>query len=470
MTQQNQSLGPLGSSERIVILDSLRGMAVLGILLMNIPGFGLPHNRVEDYTINNEAGLNYYVWYIFGPGVFEGSQRAIFSMLFGAGVLIFISRLEKRTTGLMPAELFFRRQLWLLVFGLFNAFVLLWFWDILYHYAICGMILFAFRRLKPKHLFIAAAVCLVLITIRENRSLYRQKAVISKGEKVTAIDTSKVKLTEEQKEELAAMQGIKERSKPESRKKEAEKEVKQITGNYASLYEKRSNQSAEGEMQAMYYFLIWDILLFMFLGMAFFKLGILQGEAKTSLYTWMTVIGLGAGLPLSYLFLQPDIEHQFNSFIITKDKAFNFYEIQRLVHSIGIFGLIMLMYKSGWFKWLFTMMRPVGRMAFSNYLLQSLICGLIFYGIGFGMFGKLQRYELYYVVLSVWIFEIILSHIWMRYFSFGPFEWLWRSLTYWKKQPFRRKKNLESTLLRDNEKVSLQDIQQPLIQERKGLD
>jgi uncharacterized protein len=287
---------------------------------------------------------------------------------------------------------------------------------------------------------------------------------------VAAIDTSKVKLTEEQKEQLGAMEGFKERSKPESKKKEAEKEVRQITGDYASLYEKRSNQSAEGEMQAMYYFLIWDILLFMFLGMAFFKLGILQGEAKTSLYTWMTIIGLGVGLPLSYLFLQPDIVHKFNSFIIAKEKVFNFYEIQRLVHSIGIFGLIMLMYKSGWFKWLFTMMRPVGRMAFSNYLLQSLICGLIFYGIGFGLFGKLQRYELYYVVVSVWIFEIVLSHVWMRYFAFGPFEWLWRSLTYWKKQPFKKKKNLESTLLHDNEKLSLHDIQHPLSTQRKEVD
>jgi uncharacterized protein len=470
MTPTNQPLAPMASSERIVILDSLRGIAVLGILLMNIPGFGLPHIRVADFSINNETGLNYYAWYVFGPGFLEGSQRAIFSMLFGAGILIFISRLEKRADGLMPAELFFRRQLWLLVFGLFNAFVLLWFWDILYHYAICGMILFAFRRLKPKHLLIAAAVCLLLITIRENRDLYKQKAMITKGEKVLAIDTTKVKLTENQKDDRTALEGFKERTKPESKKERAEKEVRQITGNYAGLYETRSEQSARGETQAMYYFLIWDIPLFMLIGMAFFKLGILQGEAKTGLYLWMAIIGIAAGLPLSYLFLQPDIVNKFNYLIIVKQKNFEFYEIQRLVHSIGIFGLIMLMYKSGWFKWLFFLMRPVGRMAFTNYLLQSLICGLIFYGVGFGMFGKLQRYELYYVVAAVWVFEIILSHIWMRYFSFGPFEWLWRSLTYWKKQPFRRNRHLEPVLLQENENVSFQNISNPSLQERKIPD
>jgi len=208
----------------------------------------------------------------------------------------------------------------------------------------------------------------------------------------------------------------------------------------------------------------------MFIGMAFFKLGLIQGEAKTGWYVWMAVIGLGAGLPLSYLFLQPDIVNKFNYFMIVKQKSFDFYEIQRLVHSIGIFGLIMVMYKSGWFKWLFTLMRPVGRMAFTNYLLQSLICGLIFYGIGFGMFGKLQRYELYYVVASVWAFEIVLSHIWMRYFSFGPFEWLWRSLTYWKMQPFKKKQHLKSTLFQDHENISFQHAQDASIPDRKAVD
>src|SRR5258705_5648196 len=113
---------PIAQSERIIALDSLRGMAILGILLMNIPGFGLPHPAIFDYSLNEQSSVNYFFWYVFGPGVFEGSQRAIFSMLFGAGTLIFVSRLEKRAPGLMPAELFLRRQLWLLLFGLFNAY------------------------------------------------------------------------------------------------------------------------------------------------------------------------------------------------------------------------------------------------------------------------------------------------------------------------------------------------------------
>jgi uncharacterized protein len=158
----------------------------------------------------------------------------------------------------------------------------------------------------------------------------------------------------------------------------------------------------------------------------------------------MAILGLGIGLPLSYLFVTNDVNHQFNWFEIIKTKKFEFYELQRFIHSIGIFGLIMLLYKSGLFKWLFALMRPVGQMAFTNYLMQSLICGLIFMGIGLGWYGRLQIYELYYVVAAVWVLEIIWSHIWLRYFRFGPLEWLWRSLTYWQIQPLRRNKLSEN--------------------------
>lgn len=439
--QMPQSLAaPISQQERISIIDSLRGIAILGILLMNIPGFGLAPAAIGDFSLQPQGQLNYFFWYVFGPGVFEGSMRGLFSMLFGAGMFIFVTRLEKKTTGLMPAEFFLRRQLWLLLFGIFHAYVLLWYWDILYHYAICGIILFAFRRLSPKYLLIGAAVCLVLMTARENRDLYKKKDVITKGEIVAKIDTTKIKLTDIQKEQLGAFTEFKDKSKPEAKKKKMEKQEREIRGSYAELYEARSKQAEEGETFGMYYWAIFDVTLFMFIGLAFFKLGILQGEAKTKVYAWMTVIGLGVGLPLSYLFVIYDVNYNFNWFEIVKNKSFDFYELQRFIHSIGIFGLIMLMYKSGWFKWMFALLRPVGQMAFTNYLMQSVICGIIFMGIGFGLFGRLEYHQLFYVVAAVWAVEIAWSHLWLRYFRFGPMEWVWRSLTYWKKQPIRKDK------------------------------
>jgi uncharacterized protein len=98
----------------------------------------------------------------------------------------------------------------------------------------------------------------------------------------------------------------------------------------------------------------------------------------------------------------------------------------------------MLIFKSRIMPWLMKALANVGQMAFTNYLMQSIICTWFFYGYGFGYYGKLKFHEVYYVVLIVWIFQLIVSSIWLTYFRFGPFEWLWRSLTYWRKQPMKR--------------------------------
>ena len=435
---------PVAQQERITILDSLRGIAILGILLMNIPGFGLPEVQTSDPSVFNETGINYKTWYVVDWAL-AGTQRAIFSMLFGAGIILFISRLEKRTNGMEPAIYFFRRQMWLLAFGLFNAFVLLWFWDILYAYAIFGMLLFVFYRKSPKTLLILAFVCLVLMTVRENVDLYRNKQVIQKGELIAKIDTTQTKLTVQQQDELGAFNGMKEESSKEAKIKKAEKEISAIGGSYASLYKVQSDKSVHVELYYTY-FLAWDVLLFMFLGMAFFKTGVITGNASSKIYWLMFIGGLGLGLLLSQFNQKAVVDNNFSQYEYTKNVCFNFYQVQRMLRSIGLFGLIMLMYKSGFFKWFFAIFRPVGQMAFTNYLMQSLIGALFFYGIGLNYFGKLERYELYLYTGVVWIIEIIWSHTWLRYFRFGPLEWAWRSLTYWKKQPIRKNNSSTDTM------------------------
>lgn len=435
----NSLAAPVNQSERIIILDSLRGIAILGILLMNIPSFGLPSPVSGDPSVLYEWGtIDFKVWN-FVTWFPEGTQRAIFSMLFGAGIILFINGKEKRLDGLMPADYFFRRQLWLMVFSLFDVFVLLWLGDILLDYAILGMIMFAFRNLPPKKLLIGAAFCFIFMMARENRNLYQDKVTIHLGEKIAVIDTSKTKLSLLQKEELGATQEFKENSTIESKKKKAQKNIIKHTGSYKNLYEYRTNSWVDSLIPYLFYGL-WDVLLFMFLGMAFFKMGILTGQASVKTYVWMTVIGLGLGLTISYFRLQQMVDANFNMYEYTKQTSFSSYELSRTFRSIGLLGLIMLLYKSGWFKWLFALLRPVGQMAFTNYLMQSLLCGLFFYGIGFGMFGQLARHEIYYVVAAVWLIQIIYSNIWLRYFRFGPLEWAWRSLTYWKAQPFRKEK------------------------------
>jgi uncharacterized protein len=427
---------PVSQQERIIILDSLRGIAILGILLMNIPSFGLARNVSHDPSVYNEQGINYTLWYLVN-WIPDGTQRALFSMLFGAGIILFTSRLEKKLPGASPLDYFIQRQVWLMVFSLFDVFGLLWNGDILLDYACLGLIMVAFRKLPGKALLVGAGVCFIFMLARENRDFYQDKKGIYRGEAAARVDTTVTKLTDRQKDELAAMTDYKQRSTHEIKVKRAEKSIVQATGSYEDVYEYRTGRYIE-DIVPYLYFGLWDVLLFMFIGMAFFKLGILTGQASQKIYWIMFIAGTTLGLLFSYLRLKYVIDYNFNWFEYTKHVKFQFYELSRTCRSIGIFALIMLLYKSGWCKWLFSLMQPVGQMAFTNYLMQSFLCGMFFNGIGLGMYGKLQRYEIYLVVVAVWVVQIVYSHVWLQYYRFGPMEWAWRSLTYWKRQPMKR--------------------------------
>lgn len=250
-------------------------------------------------------------------------------------------------------------------------------------------------------------------------------------------DTSLVKLNEDEKGKLAAMTSMKEKSTPEAKKKKMENSLKKVRGNYSDFYDYQSERSYRVEISYTYDGL-WDVMIFMFLGMAFFKNGLLLGQASIKTYWLLFLLGIGGGMFLTWLHIKSQLQLNFNQYELTKQVRFQLYEVIRCFRSIGILGLIMLLYKSGIFKWLFALLKPVGQMAFTNYLMQSLLVGLYFYGIGFGMFGKLQIHQLYYVVAATWALEIVWSHIWLRFFRFGPLEWCWRSLTYWKAQPMIR--------------------------------
>ena len=162
-----------------------------------------------------------------------------------------------------------------------------------------------------------------------------------------------------------------------------------------------------------------------------------MGKSRTWIYGLMCILGLGLGLFFSWLRVHNFIANHYNWFEYAKNVNFEFYNLDRSLRTIGIFGGVMLMYRSGIFKWLFALLQPVGQMAFTNYLAQSLIALVLFSGIGFGLFGELNRFQLYQLVAVIWTVQIVFSHIWLRFFSFGPLEWLWRSLTYWKRQPMR---------------------------------
>ena len=218
---------PVVQKERIDILDSLRGVAILGILLMNMPSFAF---LTVDPIVRNEVGtINYSIWR-FVSWIADGTQRALFSMLFGAGILLFMQSKQKAQTVISVSDYFFRRQLWLIFFGLVNIYIFLWHGDILFDYGVYGLLIFVFRTWNPKKLLIAAGVCLLLMLARENRNLYLDKRTIARGEVAMKIDTTVTKLTDRQQEHLGQMEDFKKGNTAESKIKRMHRANRMMIG------------------------------------------------------------------------------------------------------------------------------------------------------------------------------------------------------------------------------------------------
>lgn len=421
---------PTQKKARINSLDVIRGIAVLGILLMNINGMGLPFAYSDPSIAGGADGLNLQVW-IMNEMFFEGTMRGLFTLLFGAGVVLLTSRLEKSGAGIATADIYYRRTLWLLVFGIFNVYILLWHGDILYPYAIFGLMLFPFRNADLKKLILGAFL-LIVIGVLWDISDYRNDLKTKKeGIELQKIKDQGLALTDDQEASLEKWEKL-------SAKKTPEEVAKKIDlmhqGYWAVLMEKvKGNQFMQTWLP--YRLWPWDILSFMILGIAFFKLRIFHGERKNLFYTILMGIGYLVGLSINYYETQMQLDSNFDPVVIAK--ATQTYQIGRLFTTLGHVGLFMLFIKSGILGFLQRSFAAVGQLALTNYLMQSVITSIIFYGDGLALFGTLQRYQLYYIVAAIWILQLIYSPIWLKYFQYGPAEWLWRSLTYQKVQDFR---------------------------------
>ncbi|MEO5684388.1 MAG: DUF418 domain-containing protein [Chitinophagaceae bacterium] len=428
---------PISKKERILFLDSTRGLALLGILLMNSMAQSQAHFFYERMDLSQPVtGPNFYAWLV-ECFLFEGTMRGLFSILFGAGTILFLNRLTRDRPGLEPADIFYRRMLWLLAFGLINAFIFLWPGDILYPYALCGLLLFPFRNWSPRKLLLAVCCLLLFSTYRENNELYSNKSMIQKGQAIAKMDTSKVKLTVEQKEDLGKFTGFREKNDTAGIAKAAKEETKKIKGHgYCDLfsYYKEVNMMIQS---VFFYNSWWDVLMLFFLGMAMFKSGYLLGEKPDYVYAIVALAGISIGLLLNYFYLRTQYQLRFDNYRFVQQWKFSYYDIRRVCQTTGYLSLLILLYKVVPVRRLLNVFAPVGQMAFTNYLSQSIITSTIFYG--FGLFASLQRYQVYYVVLCIWVFQVVFSHIWLRYFLFGPFEWIWRSLTYLNWPPMRRR-------------------------------
>lgn len=417
------------TAQRIETLDFIRGVALCGILLMNITGFGLAEAYSNPMNSGGAAGANLWAWIITQVG-FEGTQRALFSMLFGASVILFTSRLEAagRTD---VGDIYIRRNLWLVAFGLANAWVLLWEGDILYSYGVTALFVFPFRKLAPKWLLTIGLVTLALNAVWNG---YDTQVTIGKHRDYVAAAAARAhgaRLTQAQNDAITAWQT--ERGYFKAEQKTVSDEVAAHRSGYLGTLRAIASDNMWSQSRGLYRY-FFDVFSMMLIGMALFRLGVLTLERPTRLYVAMAVLGYGIGITVNIFETRWVIDHHFSAISFAQSDIS--YDLGRLTTSVGHLGALLLFVRSGMLGWLRRALAAVGQMAVTNYLTHSLVCLILF--TEFGLFGRLERYQLYYIVFALWAAQIVISPLWLRYFRFGPVEWLWRYLTYLERPPMRR--------------------------------
>ncbi|NOT62635.1 MAG: DUF418 domain-containing protein [Acidobacteria bacterium] len=435
MTPENtlSAVAPVAAQERIQSMDVLRGAAVLGILLMNILSFALPGRAYADPSIaGGDTGLNWAYWFA-NQVFFEGKMRAIFSMLFGAGTALFIARAAERGAGLRIADIYYRRTMWLIVFGLLHGYFV-WGGDILYAYGVAGLLLFPLRQANPKWL-LALGVFLVLAgSAKYYWDDYENLKLRNKAMAVRALEAQGKPLTEEQKEDKKKWDDKWNDLKPSGAA--LDKELKAKTGSYWQHLQYRWPRITDGHGNGFYQYDFYDCGGMMLIGMALFLMGVLTGARDTGFYARLALFGYLVGGSVNayagWYWSRSGFDPVEGRMV--GDLA---YDFGRLSMALAHLSVLVLLVKHGWLVAATRRLAACGRMALTCYLFSNLAGTTIFYGHGFGLFNKLQRYQLLYVVFAIWALLLLVSPIWLRHFRYGPMEWVWRSLTYWKKQPMR---------------------------------
>ena len=389
---------PIDLKNRIHSLDLLRGFAVLGILIMNITSFSQISMAYMNPTIG--AGLEGYNQYFHGFNYIFADTRfmSIFSMLFGAGVVLFTQRIEAK--GKRVAALHYKRMFWLLLFGLIHAYFI-WVGDILVTYAICGSLVFFFRKKSIRTLFIMAVI-LFLIPISLKFMTYY-------GMPADALEST-FAFFHPSAEQIAS-------------------QTQAMRGSYLEQMPLRVEDAIQIQTLVFMIEMFWRASAMMLLGMILNRKGILSAEKSTAYYKKLMWVGFVPGLILSGIGLSQVYASEWNAAYVMNIGA-NYKFVSGLFMALGYIGLVIWIYKKGIFKKFQNRLQATGRMAFTNYIGMSVICTLIFNGHGLGLFGKLDRLQQFLIVIGVWVIMLIISPLVLKKYQFGPLESLWRKLTY----------------------------------------
>lgn len=401
---------PAPAPARIESIDVLRGFALLGILVVNVQSFAMIEAAYFTPTAYGDlSGVNFWVWALTHV-LADQKMMSIFAMLFGAGIVLMASSRER--TGRSPGAAHYRRMAVLLVFGMVHAYCL-WYGDILVSYALCGMAAYLLRRAPPKVLVPLGVVLLAIPSVV--LLLGAASLPYWPADAVAEFNADAVPPPAVVTEELATYRGG---------------WLRQMSHRApTSLFFQTVIFAAWG---------FWRVLGLMCLGMALLRLGVFSAARPTRFYVLLALTGFAVGVPVAawgaYLNFAEDWRPTYAYFVGTQ---FNYWA--SVATALGWVSLVMLVCKAGPRAAALTgPLSAVGRLALTNYLLQTLVCTTIFYGHGLGLFGRVQRIGQLGIVAGVWALQLALSPLYLKHFRIGPAEWLWRCLTDLKVLPLRR--------------------------------
>jgi len=416
MTIQGATMQSL--EQRHISLDAMRGFAVMGILAMNIIGFAMPEwAYVTPAAYGTDTLADKMAW-AFSFVFIDGKMRGLFSLLFGASMMLIIDRAEAK--GESAAQVHYRRMAWLALFGLAHYFFI-WFGDILFLYAIIGMIAFRFRHWSPERLIKVAliifAVGLALWGLQfGGLQLFQYFAT----QPYANADMAR------QFRALMASADLAFNIAPD---------LALHRGSYVAITMDKINEWSTPLILVVQS--ASETLPLMMIGMAMQKSGFMTGAWDAADYRrWvkrMLPVGLLLTLVLAVWMVAVDFDQ------ITALAVFYFWGgVPRMMLTIGYAALLILLIGHYHSHPLLSRVAAAGRAAFSNYLGTSIIMTTIFYGYGFGLFGDFGRAGLWPFVLVAWAIMLLWSKPWLMQFHYGPLEYLWRSLARGKMQAMRR--------------------------------
>jgi len=406
--------------DRFVSMDAVRGFAVLGILLMNIVGMGLPAFAYIDPTFyGGSTGPDFWTWAV-NFVLTDGKMRGLFTILFGASMVLIADRAEGGPVG--PNQTHYRRMGWLFVFGMIHAYFL-WWGDILVCYALAGCAAFLFRKLGARTLIVVGALMLVGLFVKgmadtAHLAALRDAAAAPGASEATVKAWTDASFLLRPPAEMANQQ------------------IAGFGGGFIDALKARSQIALLMQTILLFPDSIIEAVGQMLIGMGLFRAGFFTLQWRTRSYLLLMALGYLVAAPLTTWMMRTITASGFDPMVLHEQGVWS--SLPRPFIAVAHASALLLLVRSGALGWLVERMAAAGRMALSNYLGTSIVTTLLFCGFGFGLYGELHRWQLYLVVLGVWAVILAWSKPWMERFHYGPFEWAWRSLVRWELQPFAK--------------------------------